>query len=240
VLIDYKLSTVPKIAIGTFQTIGADYTEACVLGVATGNASEGTFSPDGSKLAWVDSAGVRVGQLDLGRPDCIVPGSAKTLSATGDNPRWSAYTLPEPVQTQPPPTGGDQNQQQQQQQQQMTGPPAPNISVALAASAKLKQLIKGLVVGYDVNGPGVVDAALLMPAKQAKKLGVARVSAAQVKLASARKTVAAAGKGKLTLKLTKKAKKRAKRLKGRSLTLRTTFTPKGGTAVVAVKKVRIR
>jgi hypothetical protein len=238
--LDYDVSGVKKIAIGTFANVG-EFTTACILD--TGGPSDGTFSPDGTKLAWVDSGGVKVGQVDLTKPGCIADGSVKTLSAAGDSPRWSAYTIPEPVQntTGGGGTGGQTNTTTQQQQQtQVTGPPAPTISVALAATAKLKQLVKGLVVGYDVNGAGVIDAALLMPAKQAKKLGVARVSAAQVKLASARKTVAAAGKGKLTLKLTKKAKKRAKRLKGRTLTLRTTFTPKAGTPVVAVKKLRIR
>ena len=234
-VIDETLNGTKQIIIGTSSQVG-DYTTACTI--ATGAPFDATFSPDGTKLAWNDSGGVRVGQLDLGRSDCIVPGSVKTLSVSGSSPRWSAYTVPEPVQNQPPATNqnGTQNQQQQTP---VNGPPAPKIAVVVAAKAKLVQLIKGLVVGYDVNAAGAVEAALTMPAKQAKRLGVARVSAAQVRLAFARKTVAA-GKGKLTLKLTKKAKKHAKRLKGRTLTLRTTFIPKAGTPVLTVKKVVIR
>jgi hypothetical protein len=235
-VIDETLNGTKQIIIGTFANI-FEFTTVCTL--AAGAPSEGTFSPDGTKLAWTDSAGVRVGQLDLARSDCIVPGSVKTLSATGSSPRWSAYTVPEPVQNQTP-SNPNGTTNPQQPQQQTTGPPAPTVTVAVAATAKLKQLVKGLVVGYDVNTAGVIASALTMPAKQAKKLGVARVSAAQVRVAFARKTVAAAGKGKLTLKLTKKAKKRAKKLKGRTLTLRTIFTPKAGTPVVTVKKLRIR
>jgi hypothetical protein len=237
-VIDELLNGTKQIIIGTFANIG-EFTTACTI--AAGAPADGTFSPDGTKLAWTDSSGLRVGQLDLGRSDCIVPGSVKTLSATGSSPRWSAYTIPEPVQPPAPtPTPNPNPTQNTQPTTQTTTPAAAALSVAVAATAKLKQLVKGLVVVYDVNGAGVVESALLMPAKQAKKLGVARVSAAQVRLAFARKTVAAAGKGKLTLKLTKKAKKRAKRLKGKTLTLRTTFTPKAGTPVVAVKKLRIR
>lgn len=238
VLIDTKVANVPKIALATFVNIG-EYNFACFLGVASGDPSDGAFSPDGTKLAWVDSGGVKVGQIDLGRSDCIVPGSVKTLSATGSNPRWSAYSVPEPVQT--PTQNPYQNQSQNTQTTtQTTTPAAATLAVAVAASAKLKQIVKGLVVGYDVNGAGVVEAALTMPAKQAKKLGVARVAAAQVRLGYAKKSVTAAGKGKLTVKLTKKAKKRARRLRGRTLTLRTTFTPSAGTPVVAAKKLRIR
>lgn len=240
-VIDETLNAAKQMIIGTYSQIG-EFTTVCTI--SAGAPSAGTFSPDGTKLAWVDSGGVKVGQLDLARSDCIVPGSVKTLSATGSDPRWSAYTVPEPVQTPPPgggggtPPGGTQPPPGGGTTQ--TGATAATLSVAVAATAKVAQLVKGFVVGYDVNGPGVIEGSLTMPAKLAKKLGVARVSAAQVRLAYARKTVAAAGKGKLTLKLTKKAKKRAKRLKGRSLTLRTTFTPKAGTPVVAVKKLRIR
>ncbi|HEX6714282.1 MAG TPA: hypothetical protein VF066_12895 [Thermoleophilaceae bacterium] len=238
-VIDETLNSVKQIIIGTYSQIGEFHT-ACTL--SAGAPFDGTFSPDGTKLAWNDSGGLQVGQVDLAQPGCIAAGSVKTLSATGSSPRWSAYTVPEPVQTTTPAGGGTPPGSQTPTSGTGTPQtaPAPTLSVAMAATAKLTQLVKGLVVGYDLNGPGVVESALTMPATLAKKLGVARVSAAQVRLGYARKTVAAAGKGKLTVKLTKKAKKRAKRLKGRTLTLRTTFTPKAGTPVVAVKKLRIR
>ena len=241
-VIDETLSNVKQIIIGTYSQIG-EFTTACTL--SAGAPSDGTFSPDGTKLAWLNSAGLQVGQLDLAQPGCIVAGSVKTLSATGSQPRFSNYTIPEPVQT--PPGGGGTGTQtpgsggtQTQTQPQGGGAVAPLLTATAAARVKLAQLLKGLVVSFDVNQAGVVEAALLMPAKQAKKLGVARVAAAQARLGFARKTVAAAGKGKLTVKLTKKAKKRAKRLKGKTVTLQTTFKPTTGTPVVSAKKVRIR
>jgi hypothetical protein len=248
-VLDYSLNDVAKIAIGTFSGTPPstpDWAVPCTLDAATGAPTQGTLSPDGTKLAWIDNDGVKIAQVDLGQPGCVAAGSVRTLSAGGSQPRFSAYTIPEPA---PPPadpgtgTGGGQTLPAGGGTQQPTGggtTAKPVLGVTIPAAAKLAALIKGLVVSFDVNQPGIVEAALTMPAKQAKKLGVARVAAANVRLGFARKVVTAAGKGKLTVKLTKKAKKRARRLKGKTVTLRTTFKPKTGTPVVSVKKVRVR
>ena len=65
--------------------------------------------------------------------------------------------------------------------------------------------------------------------------------AANVKIGTGRKVMTAAGKSSLKVRLTRKARRNARRLKGKRATLRATFRPKSGAAaVVRSKRIRIR
>ena len=242
-IVEFTKDGVRQVTIGTYQLPPPqDFTMACIL-AANGNASEGTLSPDGNRIAWVDSSGLNVGQVDLAQPGCLVPGSAKVLAAGGSQPRFSAFTLPAP----PPPDGGGGGTTDPggggTGGGTTTPPPGGGtvtqtfLTAAAPAAAKLAALLKGLVVKFEVKEAGTVTSDLLMPRAQAKKLGVA----ANVKIGSGRRVMTAAGKSSLKLKLTRKARRNARRLKGKRATLRTTFRPKSGApAVVRSKKIRIR
>jgi hypothetical protein len=99
------------------------------------------------------------------------------------------------------------------------------LGVKTPATLKLAKLLTGLLVGYEVKEAGTIEAVL---------------SSGKTKLGSAKKTVKA-GKGTLKVKVSKKARRNAKKLRGKKLKLRTTFRPSsGGTAVVATKVIKIR
>lgn len=230
-IVEFTKDGVRQVTIGTYTLPPPqDFTMACIVS-ANGNASEATFSADGNKIAWVDSSGLNVGQVDLGQPGCLVPGSAKVLSGSGSQPRFSAFTLPAPATggggggggtadpgtgpgggTTPPPGGG--------------GTTTAFLTAAAPARATLAQLVKGLIVRFEVKEAGTVECVLLN---------------GRTKVGSGRKSMAAAGKGTCKAKLTRKARRAARKLRRKRLTLKTTFKPKSGAApVVRSKKVRIR
>jgi hypothetical protein len=62
----------------------------CQLG-ASGVPDDATFSPDGTRIAWDDRGGVKVGRVNLQRPNCLVRGSVKTVSSAGHSPRWTKF-----------------------------------------------------------------------------------------------------------------------------------------------------
>lgn len=229
VIVEFTKDGVRQVTIGTYTLPPPqDFTMACVL-TANGNASEATFSPDGNRIAWVDSSGLNVGQVDLAQPGCLVPGSAKALSASGSQPRFSAFTLP----AAPPAGGGGTTDPGTGTGGGTTTPPPGGggatqafLTAAAPARATLAQLVKGLIVRFEVKEAGTVDCALLN---------------GRTKIGSGRKSMAAAGKGACKVKLTRKARRAARKLRRKRLTLKTTFKPKSGAApVVRSKKIRIR
>ncbi len=63
----------------------------CTLG-GSGTVDDATFSPDGTRIAWDDSGGVKVGKVNLGRANCLAAGSVRLVSAGGGQPRWTKFT----------------------------------------------------------------------------------------------------------------------------------------------------
>ena len=192
-----------------------------------------TWSPDGTMFAWSDSEGVKVAPVpDLGAPangegqTCTLPAAPKVLSATGETPSFTAYTWSNPA------TGGGGGGtpggggETTAPGGETTNPPAAGVLTGtLPPSVKAAALAKGVTLRLTVPGAGKL---------------VATAKAKGRTVASGRAAVTAAGPATVKVRLPAKARKRAKRLRGKKLLLKVVFTPAVGQASTLQRTVKVR
>lgn len=195
---------------------------------AAGKARGVTFSQDGTQIAWKDEQGVKIAGVPTTAADpCVFSSPPIVISATGSSPsiggadiaqlRPPAPTPPTPAPAPAPPPG--------------IGPGAggsPSVSVLTKGSAAALAGAKGLTLKVSVLAAGKVTATGSIAAK---RLGLKGGKAIVVATGSAR--AAQAGTVSVRLRLTKKARKYRKRLKGATIVLR--ITQGGRTTTMSVK-----
>lgn len=187
------------------------------------------LSPDGTQVTWKDDRGVMVGTFNPASRDadgwCV--GTVIQLSATGDEPTFGNATLTQPQDPPPPPPGPVE---------ETTPPPSQPAPIVKAATKRVRTASGAPVTGdeeLELTAPGTTRTASLRGGLRvgATAPGPGRLSAKLVykgrTLGSATRTVTAAGRVTLKLKLSKGGRKAVKRLKGKTVQLRMTFTPKG-------------
>ncbi len=194
---------------------------------AAGKARDVTFSQDGTRIAWTDDEGVKIAGVPTTADDpCVFSSPPIVISATGRSPsiggadvaqlRPSAVPPAPPSPSPPVPSPGT------------SGPlsvttPARGAAAALAGFA-------GLALKINVPAAGKVT---VTGSIAAKRLGLKGGKAIVVATGSAR--AKKAGAVSVRLKLTKKARRYRKRLKGATLVLRIT---QGGRTITKSVKLR--
>jgi len=203
-----------------------------------GKAHEPSLSQDGRLVAYVDQGGVKVAPVtDFAAlvTDCA-PTTPTTISATGRKPSLgpldvaalaAARNPPSPV---PPPTpvtpgkpptpsvpGGN------------AGDPAPVVSIP--SKTKASSLAAGVAVSVKVPRAGTVSLSLLASSKVLGLKGRARSVVVATGAAKAKRA------GKVSVKLAAKRAYRRKlgKLKGKKLTLRTTFAGRTTTKTITLR-----
>jgi hypothetical protein len=162
--------------------------------------------------------------------------SARAVDPAG-NPDPSAATWQFTAAAAPGPPGGGNGLD--------TTPPT---GLASIPKQKLGSVLKSgkLVENVTTNEAATLAAQAVLDGKLAKKLGLppnGTIFAAAAKpaiVATGRAQAAAAGKVKVTLKLTKKARKKLRKQRKLTLTLRTRLTDAAGNSAVVVKKVTLK
>ena len=206
-------------------------TPRCIIsGPAGGKFVGPSWSTDGSMLAFQDADGVTTLSPNLSScaladqhviagatspdlaPAAINPGPRPPCAQPG-NPAPCGGPPPPP----PPPCGS-------------CGPP-PSLRDALAAlvrrhsAIRIRALSRGVRIAFTARGAGTL---------------AARLSKGRTVLASGSHRYAGAGKGTVTLKLSRKGKRALRRARRMTATLTLTFTPRVGQASSASGKVTIR
>ena len=206
------------------------------------------LSPDGTQVTWKDDRGVMVGTFDPAQSDGSgwCQGTVRQISATGDEPTFGNATLSVPQDPPPPPPPVDD-----------TPPPPPSGPAPVVKATTATQQVRTTTGAPAAETTGDEELALTVPAtaKPASLRGGLRIEAtapgagtmsiklvhAGRTLGTASKAVAQAGRVSLKLKLTKSGRKHVKRLKGKKVQLRMTFTPKGrGAKLTTSAKVTLR
>ena len=201
------------------------------------------LSPEGTQVTWKDDRGVMVGAFDPAQRDGAgwCQGTVVRLSATGDEPTFGKATLPAPQDPPPPPPPAE------------TAPPSHPAPIATATTKRVRTV--GGAPAAQVTGDEELELTVPATTKSASLRGGLRIEATApgpgtfaAKLAykgrtlgTARKTVGKAGRVTLKLKLTKHGRKAVRRLKGKKVQLRMTFTPKGsGAKLTTSARVTLR
>jgi hypothetical protein len=170
---------------------------------------------DGGADASIDcDGGAPVGAADVASVDDVDPAAANcetvTVTATGPGPG-------------PGPDPGVQ----------------PLVASFSVAKAKLGRVIKkGLRVRYTCSMACGAKFELLMARKAARKLRI--VAAKPVRIGRGSSSLTAAGTKTATVKLTKKAKRRLRKVRRIKVSLRSTFTDSAGTKTVKTKKLTLK
>jgi hypothetical protein len=97
---------------------------------------------------------------------------------------------------------------------------------------------QGLLVEIECSGQCAIDAGLFASVRTADRFNLAARRA--VRVGRGRKSLNAAGKAKVRVKLTRKAKRRLRRARRLSLTLRVSVTGVGGAKSSKPRKVRVK
>jgi hypothetical protein len=185
---------------------------------AAGEATDVSWSPDGSMLTWADDGGVKVARApDLAAPPaaedkCVLGSAVKVLSATGADPNFGGADVAAMLAAR----GGGKPAEPRPSDPSQPGA----VAVEAPAKAKVKRGFKATV---SAPGAGTVVAKLL---KGRKVVG------------SGRATAAAAGPVKVKVKLRRGV--RARSLRGKSLTLRVVWSGASGDSSTATATVRAR
>jgi hypothetical protein len=111
---------------------------------------------------------------------------------------------------------------------------APVIGLAVAKTKLASLLAKGLPVTVSCSEPCTFSLALMLDSKTAKTLSKV------VTIGKASGSLATAGKKKVVVKLTKKAKKALKKAKKVVLTVKTTAKDKAGNSATKTKMVAVK
>jgi hypothetical protein len=176
------------------------------------------WSPDGSQIAWEGAAGVYVSPAPVNNGGvCAL--QPRLIAAGGHDPAWGAVDLPAPNPGGGNPggdapggdtpggdtPGGDKPGDQNGDGPQAGDKTAPTLTLGGAGSGKLaKALANGYRSNVTVSEQSQVTGALLLDRRTGKKLGLpARVASGSL--------TAAAGKVKLVVKFTSRAKRKLKK-----------------------------
>ncbi len=207
---------------GINQPITAGQATDCFL-PAVGEASEATISQDGTRIAWKDAQGVKIAGTPAGTTEpCALSAPPVVISATGSSPSIGGADVTQLRPSAPAPAPNPN-----------PGPgPGGSLSVSVPAKGSAAALAgsKGLALRINVPAAGRVTASGSIAAK---RLGLKGRKAILVATGSARATKA--GTIIVRLKLTRKARKYRKRLRGATIVLRIT---QGGRTTT--KSVRLR
>ena len=216
---------------GDAGTGAVDFLNGCDL-PASGNAHSVAWSPDGSQIAWRDDQGLKVaGAPVLPHPEqtpCTLSSPPVVISAVAakDSPdsKDSAYLttvgpsfggadvgaiLAARAAASPPPAGGG-----------APAPPPPGASatgpqITAPKAQKAATLTKGLSLKVVSVAAGRIDGTATIPASVARRLGIPAT------IGTGRVTAKRAGQAlTLKLKLTKKARRKLKKLRGVKVTVR--------------------
>jgi hypothetical protein len=204
-------------------TLGGATEMKCFL-AAAGEAKAVSYSPDGSKIAWQDGEGVKVaGAPDFGQPNgagdtCTLSSPPVLISATGVDPNFGGADVAAMAAARGAGGGGGGGGGAQS-----PGGGGGKPSIKLAVPARIK-LAKRASVRVTVPGAGTVSARL--------SRGVRAVASGSARAAGAGEVVA------VRLKLRKSVNSR--KLRGKRLALRVSWTGATGGSAVATAKVRAR
>ncbi|HEX5780916.1 MAG TPA: hypothetical protein VFX80_03300, partial [Solirubrobacteraceae bacterium] len=219
--------TIGKIAVVSTQGVDQGLTGAvdCFL-PASGIAKDVSLSPDATRIAWTDGAGLRVAGTPTTAADpCALTSPPVVISATAAQGAIGgadvARFLP-PSAPAPPPTGGGGAGAPTGGSAPVATPPNKVKVTALAGA-------KGVPIKVNVAGAGKVTISGTVPARTLRRRGK------PVVVATGSATAQRAGTVTVKLRLTAAARKKPKRLKGARMTLRVSH---GG--FTAIKRVKLR
>jgi hypothetical protein len=203
-----------KIAMIPFAGLGGAIAPGDCYLPTQGLASDASLSQDGTLVAWEDDRGVVVaGVPDFsGAEPCTLTRPPVVISATGRRPSLGPAALPPLLPPPVPPAGGGAPGGG------AAPPSAPG--VRLAARVKASALRRGIALRVKVAAAGRITA-------------VGRVGGRVVARGSA--TAKRAGTVTVRVKATRKARKRLRRLRGKTLVLRVTA---GGATATARRTLR--
>jgi hypothetical protein len=239
------------IAVARHQgTVPSDLSDICDVATAA-NPRSLSFSPDGTQMAWRDDDGIKVAGVPNGATAehvCTLSAPAKVISEKGIQPSFGgadvAAMLAKPG-GQTPGAGQGAGTPGSVTSGTGSGPgadkPAPLV-LGLPKQVSAASLAKGVAVSVPVPAAGKVTVSGTVDAKLARRLGLTGSAKAALAALAKRVTVAtgastakAAGTVQVKLKLTAKARRKVKKLRGATLTLTATQGAASGTA-----KVRLR
>ena len=211
-------------------TIPSDVSDICEL-PTVGASSSPSFSPDGKQIAWGDTEGVKVAgapNLVPGGGPCQLSSPVKVIAPGGSQPRFGgidvgAIVSPPSSPQQPGGSGGDGG---------TSGGGGP-LSATLSGSATRAAFRRGLKLRVNAAAAGRVNAVATVAKSVARRVRLSGArsrtlgprgftAAAKVVVARGSATAAAAGPVTITLKPTAKAKRRAKRMRRVTLTVKVT------------------
>jgi hypothetical protein len=116
----------------------------------------------------------------------------------------------------------------------------PRVNLSAASKIRLRVLLKkGYRFKYRCNEPCRASAALLIDKKTARRTGLKRRARSAVRVGKASKRLGPAGLKKMTVKLTRKAKRKLKRARRGKLTLLLTVTDAARNATKKRKNIRL-
>jgi hypothetical protein len=223
-------------------------TARCVYSGATGGRFfNPTWSQDGQTLAWQEGDGIWTVQINtLG--DCAanppaalrIPGAAEPDFGPAainpgarrpcGNPGHPVVCVVAPPPPPPPCTTCPPRRDPAAVRKALTGF-AENIARGLKRLKIRGLLRKGrITIAFTAPGPGTLAARLTARGASASRTTL---------LASGRRVYREAGKQKLTLKLSREGRKRLRRARRLTATLKVSFTPRGAKAISTTTRVRI-
>lgn len=186
-------------------------------------SSTPSWSPDGTAFTWADDQGVWVSPAPTAGNCTLAP---KLIAPGGSHPDWGAKDLPAKAGPAPTPTPGP-----------TTGDTtAPTVSASVGRTQLAAALAKGLPVTVNSNEAGSATVEAVVSSRDAKGLKVAATKVA----ARGKKALPAAGKHKVVVKFTKKAKRKFRRHRKLKLTLRVTVADAAGNKGAALRKVTLK
>jgi hypothetical protein len=206
----------------------------CVL-TTSGAEGEASLSADGSLVTWRDTGGIKVARVpDLSNPatagqPCVFAEPPIVIAQAGQEPVLTSYDY-FPATVAPPPA--DNNNP-------TTTSATPAITPTIPARIKGTALARGAKLKLNATVPGNLTARATAHAKTAKRLGVKVKRRAKTAVVATGSLRAVAGENTVTLRLVSKARRRAARLKGASLTLTLTLKPATGAAVTVTRQIRV-
>ena len=187
------------------------------------------WSPDGSQIVWTGNDGVYVSPAPVanGAGDCVL--QPRLLAAGAKDASWGGVGSVKTPSGGDNPTGddpgGNQGDQGAQDQTPTGDTAAPQIKLS-ARGGKLKAALgKGYTATVDCNEACAVDGRLLEK---------------KTKVASGKAKLNGAGKAKLKLKFTSKAKKALKRKRSVKLTLQVVVKDAAGNASTKTARVTLK
>lgn len=203
-----------------------DVEPRCDLIGPTGSFFRPTWSPDGVSLAWQEDDGIWAGALDLDSATCQPIRTPRLVIPGAKAPDWGPAGVstpsasPAPAGT--PTTGADKA--------------APALKTKIARRVRRSVLLRGLTVKLNCNERCRVTAELLIDRRTAKRLRLA--ARRWVRIGRAKKSFA--GSAKLRLRPSAKARRRLRRGRLRSVTVRVRAVDAAGNrSRYVTRKVRV-